>query len=135
MYNITPGSASFQHRKGPSRKIYLKIWRKLGWEDPLEKEMATHSSILAQRIPWTEEPGALQSMGSQKKYTTTEPLSTNTNTEVLGTSVIYECMIMFFSNISIFALSKYVLDSHCVCSILCCGRHMAFAFKEFIIQA
>ena len=35
----------------------------LGWEDPLEKEMATHSSILAWRIPWTEEPGRLQSMG------------------------------------------------------------------------
>ena len=38
----------------------------LGWEDPLEKEMATHSSILAWRIPWTEEPGRLQSMGSQR---------------------------------------------------------------------
>ena len=38
----------------------------LGWEDPLEKEMATHSSILAWKIPWTEEPGWLQSMGSQK---------------------------------------------------------------------
>ena len=38
----------------------------LGWEDPLEKEMATHSSILAWRIPWTEEPGRLQSMGSQE---------------------------------------------------------------------
>ena len=35
----------------------------LGWEDPLEKEMATHSSPLAWRIPWTEEPGGLQSMG------------------------------------------------------------------------
>ena len=35
----------------------------LGWEDPLEKEMATHSSILAWRIPWTEEPGGLQSRG------------------------------------------------------------------------
>ena len=34
----------------------------LGWEDPLEKEMATHSSILAWEIPWTEEPGGLQSM-------------------------------------------------------------------------
>jgi len=34
----------------------------LGWEDPLEKEMVTHSSILAWRIPWTEEPGGLQSM-------------------------------------------------------------------------
>ena len=38
--------------------------RSLGWEDPLEKEMATHSSILAWRIPWTEEPGGLQSTGS-----------------------------------------------------------------------
>ena len=38
----------------------------LGMEDPLEKEMATHSSIFAWRIPWTEEPGRLQSMGSQK---------------------------------------------------------------------
>ena len=40
--------------------------RSLGWEDPLEKEMATHSSILAWRIPWTEEPDGLQSMGSQR---------------------------------------------------------------------
>ena len=38
----------------------------LGQEDPLEKKMATHSSILAWKIPWTEEPGRLQSMGSQK---------------------------------------------------------------------
>ena len=40
--------------------------RSLGWEVPLEKEMATHSSILAWKIPWTEEPGRLQSMGSQR---------------------------------------------------------------------
>ena len=39
--------------------------RSLGWEDPLEKEMATYSSTLAWRIPWREEPGRLQSMGSQ----------------------------------------------------------------------
>ena len=38
----------------------------LGWEDPLEKEMAIHSSILAWRIPWTKEPGKLQSMGLQR---------------------------------------------------------------------
>ena len=37
--------------------------RSLGWEDLLEKEMATHSNILAWRIPWTEEPGGLQPMG------------------------------------------------------------------------
>ena len=38
----------------------------LGWEDPLEKGMATHSSILSWRIPWAEEPGGLQSVGSQR---------------------------------------------------------------------
>ena len=44
-----------------------EIWvPSLGREDPLEKEMATHSSIFAWIIPWTEEPGKLQSMGSQR---------------------------------------------------------------------
>ena len=40
--------------------------RSLSWEDPLEKELATHSSTLAWKIPWREEPGRLQSMGSQR---------------------------------------------------------------------
>ena len=45
----------------------LEMWvQSLGQEDPLEKEMATHSRILAWKIPWTEEPGSLQSMGSQR---------------------------------------------------------------------
>ena len=44
-----------------------KTWvRSLGWEDPLEKEMAAHSSILAWKMPWTAEPGRLQSMGPQR---------------------------------------------------------------------
>ena len=44
-----------------------EIWvRSLGWEDPLEKEMVTHSSTLAWRIPWREEPGRLQSTGLQR---------------------------------------------------------------------
>ena len=48
----------------------LPAWvRSLGWEDPLEKEMATHSRILAWRIPWTEEPGGLQSMGHKESDT------------------------------------------------------------------
>ena len=50
-------------------KNLLAVWetqaQALGWEDSLEEGMATHSSILAWRIPWTEEPGGLQSMGSQ----------------------------------------------------------------------
>ena len=49
--------------------------RFLGWEDPLEKEMATHSSILAWRIPWTEESGGLQSMGVTKELDTAELLT------------------------------------------------------------
>ena len=44
--------------------------RSLAWEDPLEKEMATHSNILAWRIPWTGEPGVLQSMGHKESDTT-----------------------------------------------------------------
>ena len=41
----------------------------LGWEDPLENEMASHSSILTWEVPWTEKPGRLQSMGLQKSWT------------------------------------------------------------------
>ena len=46
----------------------LETWvRSLSWEDPLKQEMATHSSILAWKIPWTEKPGGLQSVGSQSQ--------------------------------------------------------------------
>ena len=52
------------------KRIFLPIWemwvQSLGWEDPLEKEIATHSSILAWGISWTEEPGRLQFKGLQK---------------------------------------------------------------------
>ena len=48
------------------RAVQETLFPSLGWEDPLEKEMAIHSSILAWIIPWTEEPGGLQSMGSQR---------------------------------------------------------------------
>ena len=54
--------------KNPS--AIQEILRSLGQEDPLEKGMATHSSILAWEIPWTEEPRRLQSMGSQESDTT-----------------------------------------------------------------
>ena len=68
-----------QIRKSPP--VMLETWvLSLGWEDPLEKCMATHSSILAWWIPWREEPGGLQSMGSQSvrhdwvtKHSTAEP--------------------------------------------------------------
>ena len=58
-----PGGTSGKESACQCRR--WKVWS-LGWEDPLKKEMATCSSILAWKIPWTEKPGRLQSMGSQK---------------------------------------------------------------------
>ena len=55
---------------GSDGKRLSTMWetwvRALGWKDPLEKEMAIHSSTIAWKIPWTEEPGRLQSMGLQR---------------------------------------------------------------------
>ena len=65
---------------GELRELVMdrEAWvRPVGWDDPLEKEMATHSSVLAWRIPWTGEPGGLQSMGSQSR-TRRKQLSTHT---------------------------------------------------------
>ena len=54
-------------KKLPAMQETQEMWvQSLGWEDPLEKGMATHSSILAWEIPWTEEPDGLQSMESQR---------------------------------------------------------------------
>ena len=52
---------------GKNLPAMQEAWvQSLGWEDPLEEGMAAHSSVLAWRIPWTEEPGGLQSRGSQR---------------------------------------------------------------------
>ena len=59
------GSLVAQLVKNPPTMQETQV-QSLGQEDPVEKEMATHSSILAWEIPWTEEPGRLQSMGSQE---------------------------------------------------------------------
>jgi len=56
----------------------------LGWEDSLEKEMATHSSILTWEIPWAEEPGRLESMGLQKSWTQLSNTTTITMNQVVG---------------------------------------------------
>ena len=58
----------------------IQLWSH-GREDPVEKEMATHSSILAWRSPWTEEPGPIQSMGSQKSQTLLNDKHTHTDEE------------------------------------------------------
>ena len=74
-FSISPsnkysGLISFRIRASLVAQSLPAVWetpvRALGQEDPLEKERATHSSILAWEIPWTEEPGRLQSIGSQK---------------------------------------------------------------------
>ena len=57
------------------------VWS-LGQEDPVEKEMATHSSILAWEIPWTEEPGKLQSVGLQKSKTQLSNSTTTNNNPI-----------------------------------------------------
>ena len=57
-----------QSVKNPPAMLETRV-QSLDQEDPLEKEMAAHSSILAWRIPWTEGPGGLQSVGSQKSWT------------------------------------------------------------------
>ena len=66
----TPSIASHSPLVVQTVKRLSTVWetwvRSLGWEDPLEKEMAIHCSTLAWKIPWTEETGRLQSMGSQR---------------------------------------------------------------------
>ena len=52
----------------PAMQEMQEMWvRSLGWEDPLDQEMAIHPSILAWEVPWTEEPGGVQSLGSQSQ--------------------------------------------------------------------
>ena len=80
VYNLASLMAQMVKRLSAVQETW--VWS-LGWENPLEKEMATHSSTLAWKIPWTEEPGRLQSVGSQgvrhdwvtNTFTVTLPLS------------------------------------------------------------
>ena len=76
-----------------------EIWvQSLGQEDPLEKEVATHSSIVAWRIPWTEEPGRLQSMGSQRvrhdRATNTHTHTHTRKVHVAATEVSYKIVLL-----------------------------------------
>ena len=66
--------------------------RSPGWEDPLEKEMATHSSIIAWKISWTEEPGELQSKGPQRVGTTERITLTYFLSYILGILVFYRIL-------------------------------------------
>ena len=81
-----------------------QIWS-LGQEEPLEKQMATHSSILAWRIPWTEEPGELQSMGLKR---VSHDWGTNTHTHTHTHTPAYLILLIFLPVILILALSHPV---------------------------
>ena len=87
-----------------------KTWvRSLGWEDPVEEGMVTHSSVLAWRFPWTEEPGGLQSTGLQRAG---HICATKRN----ATTVLY------------------TQESSCEPGILCNQTEKSFIFKKFGIQ-
>ena len=93
-----------------------RVWF-LGWEDPLEEEMATHSSTLSWKIPWTEEPGGLQSMRSQKSRTRLNDFTF---------FLIYTLSHFFL--LSIFAHSKIFIND------LLYGNYLtfiSFAFNHF----
>jgi len=110
--------------KNPSDKQEMQV-RSLGQEDHLEKKMATHFSILAWKIPWTEEPGSLQSMGSQKKQTW---LSTHTHTHThthtyTHTHTHAYTSVMYYSWLPHFLedggmIRKYAHDRHHVFSFI-----------------
>ena len=63
-----PGGLEVKNLPATHKMQETQVWS-LGWEDPLEQGIVTHSSILAWRIPWTEEPGEIQSMESNKSQT------------------------------------------------------------------
>ena len=66
-FNVVLEVSSLVAHRAKHLPAKQKTWvRFLAWKDPLEKELATHSSTLAWKIPWTEKPGRLQSMGSQR---------------------------------------------------------------------
>ena len=89
-----------------------------GWEDPLEKEMTTYSSILAWKIPWIEEPGTLQSMGSQRAKQDWVTVQTCT---WYNNYTKYHCTLYIAYYITVYIIheyiyiSKYVIFLHLLC--------------------
>ena len=76
-----------------------KTWvRSLGWEDPLEGEMATHASILAQRIPWSEEPGGCSPQGCKESDTTEQQSTAPQGRRVKQRMLLISFDLSFFSS-------------------------------------
>ena len=88
------------------------VWS-LGWEDPLEKEMATHSSTLAWRIPWREEPGRLQSMVSQRVG---HEWATSLTHSVKGFGVVNKAEVDVFLELSFFFYDPMDVGNLILCS-------------------
>ena len=86
-----PGGSVVKNLPAMQELQETQVWS-LGWEDPLEKDMVTHSSILAWKIPWTEEPGRLQSVGSQRVR---HDWATNTFTNTFTTKYKQICYKKF----------------------------------------
>ena len=96
-----PGSASSQD---PTRqcRTHMRCGFGMHWDDPLEEGMATHSSLLAWRIPWTEEPGGLQSLGSQREGHGWNDLAH-----------VYNIAVQYFYRLYSKVIIKYWLNSLC----------------------
>ena len=93
----------------PIQKTQETWVQSLGWEDPLEKKMATHSSILSWEIPWTEVPGRLQSMGSQRvghNLTTKQQLTYSTTRS--KRSVLRESLVNFVNLTQLFYFCLHI---------------------------
>ena len=114
------------------------VWS-LGWEDPLEKEMATHSSILAWRTPGTEEPGRLQSMGS-KESDMTERLHFQFSKNYCISGYIFsrfsnKCSGSLFSIYLLYLLNQLELSRktdpvRCLCMYVCMSLSICLFIKE-----
>ena len=102
-----PGGASGRESTCHCRRCEMQV-RSLGWEDPLEEEMATCSRILAWKIPWTEEPGRPQSMGSQR-VDMTERLSTE---QIYGTLFYFSWHYSIWPFFKAFSLRTGLQISH-----------------------
>ena len=107
----------------------------LGQEDPLEKEMATHSSILTWRIPWTEEPGGLQSMGSQRvghehSFVCLLAISISSSVQCFFMSFLYFLIVLLLWS---FESSLYSLDTNsffdtCFINIFSCVFLFSYSY-------
>ena len=113
--------------------------RFLGWEDPLEKGMATHSSILAWRISWTEEPGRLESVGSQRVQHNWEAFTCDYEFSVESTFSLHSFLrLQPIINLSIIFLRRGDFFFVCfICFVLClfvCSSPVQCEWSLLIVQ-